>query len=81
MKRKSIPKKGIRKRIIFGCLTAARGHFDDDYIIEYDPEYDYILEAPPARKSNRELDSLNQILDEIAVEKLRSENYEEKGSL
>ena len=42
---------------------------------EYDRcEADPFLDHLPARKSNRELDRRMQILDEIAVEKLRSEN-------
>ena len=50
------------------------------YFIEYEEGYGYEIENPPGRKSNRELDRLMQILDKIAVEKLRNENYEERGS-
>ena len=50
------------------------------YFIDYEEGYGREIENPPARKSNRELDRIMQILDKIAVEKLGSENYEEKGS-
>jgi hypothetical protein len=58
-----------------GAILQERGYF-----IEYEEGYGHEIENPPARKSNRELDRLMQILDEIAVEKLRNENYEERGS-
>jgi hypothetical protein len=65
MKRKSFPKKGARKRIILDCLTEAKGHFDDDYNIEHDAEYDLILESAPALRSRKELDRVIGILDAI----------------
>jgi hypothetical protein len=62
-------KQGVR------AILQERGYF-----IEYEEGYGHEIENPPARKSYRELDRLMQILDEIAVEKHRCENYEEKGS-
>ena len=47
-------------------------HKDD---IEYDTEFG-VIANPPAIRSHSELDRINQILDEIKVESLRSQNFE-----
>ena len=44
--------------------------------IEYDTEFGAIAN-PRAVRSHTEVDRINQILDEIKVETLRSQNYEE----
>jgi hypothetical protein len=52
----------------------------DDSHVEYDPDFLPAIEKAPALKSRRELDRVMQILDDLAVEKLRSMNFEERGA-
>lgn len=38
---------------------------------DYDPDFNLVIESPPAQKSSRELDRVNRILDDLAAQDLR----------
>lgn len=58
----------MSKRISHGARNrpdARPTDYRDNYIIEYDLDYDPVVETPPSVKNRRELDRVLSILDDI----------------